>query len=99
MGPTGRCGVRARHADAERSRGALGATGARGAGQGRAGRGRGTRGIAGARGLGSQPGQGCAIGALSLFLTRFDSVLFLSQFLDTVHEHCSPQKIFGIFFY
>ena len=29
---------------------------------------------------------GCALGALSLFLTRFDSVLFLSQFLDTVHE-------------
>ena len=28
----------------------------------------------------------CVLGALSLFLTRFDSVLFLSQFLDTVHE-------------
>ena len=28
---------------------------------------------------------GCALGSLSLFLTRFDSVLFLSQFLDTVH--------------
>ena len=29
---------------------------------------------------------GCALGALSLFLTRFDSVLFLSQFLDIIHE-------------
>ena len=29
---------------------------------------------------------GCALGALSLFLTQFDSVLFLSQFLDTVSE-------------
>ena len=29
---------------------------------------------------------GCALGALSLFLIRFDSVLFLSQFLDIVRE-------------
>ena len=29
---------------------------------------------------------GFALGALSLFLTRFDSVLFLSQFLDIVRE-------------
>ena len=29
---------------------------------------------------------GCAFGALSLFLTRFDSVLFLSQFLDIGRE-------------
>ena len=29
---------------------------------------------------------GCALGALSLFLTRFDSVPFLSQFLDIVRE-------------
>ena len=29
---------------------------------------------------------GCALGALSLFLTRFDSVLFLSQILDIVRE-------------
>ena len=28
---------------------------------------------------------GYALGAFSLFLTRFDSVLFLSQFLDIVH--------------
>ena len=32
---------------------------------------------------------GCALGAPSLFL---DSVLFLSHFLGTVHEHCSSQK-------
>ena len=29
---------------------------------------------------------GCALGALSLFLAWFDSVLFLSQFLDIVRE-------------
>ena len=29
---------------------------------------------------------GCALGALSLFLNRFDSVLFLSQFLGIVRE-------------
>ena len=29
---------------------------------------------------------GCALDALSLFLTRFDSVLFPSQFLDIVRE-------------
>ena len=29
---------------------------------------------------------GCALGALDLFLARFDSVLFLSQFLDIVRE-------------
>ena len=29
---------------------------------------------------------GCALGEPSLFLTRFYSVLFLSQILDTVHE-------------
>ena len=32
-----------------------------------------------ARGLGAWAGQGCALGALGLFLARFDSVLFLSQ--------------------
>ena len=63
---------------------------ARGArGRARGGRGRGPR----ASALGPQPGRaarlwavGCALGALSLFLTRFDSVLFLSQFLDIVRE-------------
>ena len=29
---------------------------------------------------------GCALGVLDLFSTRFDSVLFLSQFLDIVRE-------------
>ena len=37
---------------------------------------------------------GCALGAPSLFL---DSILFLSHFLGTVHEHCSSQKKFEIF--
>ena len=48
---------------------------------------------AGARSRGARYGRwaccwvvGCALGALNLFLTRFDSVLFLSQFLDIVHE-------------
>ena len=50
--------------------------GAIGARQGLAGR------IAWARGLAT----GCALGALGLFSTRFDSVLFLSQFLDIVRE-------------
>ena len=36
--------------------------------------------------LGAQAGQGCALGALGLFLARFDSVLFMSQFLDIVCE-------------
>ena len=40
---------------------------------------------------------GCALGALILFLTRFDSVLFLSQFLNTVHEPGSSQKFFDFF--
>ena len=44
-----------------------------------------------ARALGARSGRAaglasCALGALSLFLTRFDSVLFLSQFLDIVRE-------------
>ena len=48
---------------------------------------------AGVHGRGARHGRwaccwptGCALGALSLFLTRFDSVLFLSQFLDIVRE-------------
>ena len=46
---------------------------------------------AGASGLGVRPGRAagptsCALGALGLFLTRFDSVVFLSQFLDIVRE-------------
>ena len=43
------------------------------------------------RGRGARPRRaagpaGCALGALGLFLTRFDSVLFVSQFLDMVRE-------------
>ena len=43
------------------------------------------------RGRGVQPGHaagpaGCTLGAFSLFLAWFDSVLFLSQFLDIVRE-------------
>ena len=43
------------------------------------------------RGRGERPGRaagpaGYALGALGLFLTQFDSVLFLSQFLDIVRE-------------
>ena len=40
-------------------------------------------GAAGVRGV--RAGQGCALGALGLFLARFDSVLFLSQ----LSRHCS----------
>ena len=40
----------------------------------------------GVHGLGARAGQGYALGALSLFLARFDSVLFLSQFLDIFRE-------------
>ena len=56
------------------------------------GQARGARTAAGAgRGRGAWPERaagpaGCALGALGLFLTRFDSVLFLSQFLDIVRE-------------
>ena len=38
-----------------------------------------------ARGLGARAGQGCALGALGLFLAWFDSVFFLSQ----IFGHCS----------
>ena len=44
------------------------------------------RGAHGAQALGPRAGQGCALGALGLFFTRFDSVLFLSRFLDIVRE-------------
>ena len=61
------------------ARGAAGAAGARGA------RGTGAGHAAWARSLGARPGQGCALGALGLFLARFDSVFFLSQ----IFGHCS----------
>ena len=52
--------------------------------------GAGALGCTGAR-QGAWPGRaagpvGCALGALSLFWARFDSVLFLSRFLDIVRE-------------
>ena len=88
-------GAQARQGAAEARQGATearqGATGAR----------QGAAGARGARGLGARgprPGRaglatwarglaaGCALGALGLFLIRFDSVFFLSQFLDIVRE-------------
>ena len=69
---------------------ALGAGTDRRHARGRAGRGRlagrGARGACYRRARGPRPGQGCALGALGLFSTRFDSVLFLSQFFDIVRE-------------
>ena len=54
--------------------------------------------------LGARAGQGCALGALGLFLAQFDSIFFLSQifwtlFVNPVHEHCSSQNFLKIFFY
>ena len=51
-----------------------------------AARGRAWQRAAWARSLGARVGQGCALGALGLFLARFDSIFFLSQFLDIVRE-------------
>ena len=80
---------RRRANDTERARGALGTRGDGRPGTGRHGR----AGRSRARGAqqGTRPGHaarpvGCALGALSLFLARFDSVLFLSRFLDIVRE-------------
>ena len=74
----GRCGrVAGRVRHAGRS------AGARTAGNGARGvRSRGAGRTAWARGL----AKGYALGALSLFLARFDLVFFLSQFLDIVRE-------------
>ena len=59
---------------------------ARGTGRRTGGRGAGF----GARALGAAWAcrwpTGCSLGALGLFLAQFDSVLFLSQFLDIVRE-------------
>ena len=82
-----------------RSRGRIGRVGH--AGQGAAGARQGT-GLAGGRSAGGRHeahglgagraawasglATGCALGALGLFSIRFDSVLFLSQFLDIVRE-------------
>ena len=84
----GRAGVRSRLRQARgagggrrmgRAAGEAQARGARQAGAGRAGCARPGR---WARGLAT----GCALGALGLFSVRFDSVFFLSQFLDVVRE-------------
>ena len=60
---------------------------------GRAGSARRAAGTRGVRGTGAGRAAwacywpaGCALGALNLLLTRFDSVLLLSQFLDIVRE-------------
>ena len=77
--------------------GRWGATLARGTQHGRAAGKRGALGACAARALGARAecrraawaccwAVGCALGAFSLFLTRFDLVLFLSQFLDIVRE-------------
>ena len=52
----------------------------------RGAQGRGARHGGWAHGLGVVWPTGCALGALNLFLTRFDSVPFLSQFLEIVLE-------------
>ena len=89
----GRAGVgRIGRAGVQSARGALGAQacrarGARGRRAAGAAAGAGARGARGARLAGWQArglALGCALGALGLFLARFDSVFFLSQFLDIV---------------
>ena len=74
---------RAGRARGRRAAAGASARGARGAGvaAGRAQQGSGRR-AAWARGLAT----GCALGALDLFSIRFDSVLFLSQFLDIIRD-------------
>ena len=57
---------------------------------------RGDHSAAGA-GLAAQRAAGPAGCALGLFLTRFDSVLFLSQFLDIVREPGSSQNFLNFF--
>ena len=61
---------------------ARGACGRQERGARAAGRGSGEAGARGARGLPT----GCALGALDLFSIRFDSILFMSRFLDIVRE-------------
>ena len=68
-------------AHGERGAGGSGARGVLGTGAAR------TRCMGVGQATGRAAGSACrALGALSLFLTRFDSVLFLSQFLDIVSE-------------
>ena len=88
----GRAGAQAGAGRRRHGRWARGALGARGAGRAAAGagaRGRQAWGVRGATGRIAWAccwTMGCALGALSLFLVRFDSVLFLSQLLDIVRE-------------
>ena len=82
LGERARCRRAGRAAGAAGAR-AVGARGARGSRSGRAGQGwLGAGRVAWARGL----ALGCALGALGLFLARFDWIFFLSQFLDIVRE-------------
>ena len=63
------------------------AAGARGAWQAGAGRAASRRWACGARAAWARGlALGCALGALDLFSIRFDSVLFLSRFLNVVRE-------------
>ena len=91
----GRAVLQYSHCTSERARGASGRAG-RAVCAGRATRVHGTG--AGRATLACCWPTGCALGALSLFLTRFDSVPFPSQFLDIVHEQCSSQFFFSNFF-
>ena len=92
----------ARKALAERAGGrAEQATAGRASGEGRAGRwsAPGKQASGSRRSKGAERGRprswarglatGCALGALGLFSIRIDSVLFLSRFLDIVHEPAS----------
>ena len=91
----GAVGAQACGAHCRRSGRAAGAAGARGARQQARARGAREAGLAGrqARGLGAGHAAwerglalGCALDALGLFFARFDSVFFLSKFLDIVRE-------------
>ena len=69
--------------------------GARQPGPGRWARGLGARRAAWARGL----ALGFALGALDLFLARFDSVFFLSHQMNTVHCKINFEKKKNIYIY
>ena len=71
---------------------ALGRVGRAAAGAGACGRQ--ARGEAGRAAWACYWATGCALGALSLFLARFNSVLFLSQFFDIVREPGSCSNFF-----
>ena len=84
------CGGHERQARGRHDRHTRGARGSRRGARAAAGLGHARHAGAG-RGRGARPGHavgptGYALGALGLLLTRFDSLLFLSQFLDIVHQ-------------